>query len=117
MRSKQLGLAPLLNISTTYLEIERWAGKSTAFLQSCKEYRFSFGSVEWQLLSAQVDTVLATSFNWVLTEVIEGPQRKDIGKVLIIKVGNNYHNNHDSSYHQWLNDLVIWNIWRVQDYK
>ena len=88
MRSKQLGLAPLLNISTTYLEIERWAGKSTAFLQSCKEYRFSFGSVEWQLLSAQVDTVLATSFNWVLTEVIEGPQGKDIGKVLIIKVGN-----------------------------
>ena len=52
----------------------------------------------------------------MLTEVIEGPQRKDIGKVLIIKVGNNYHNNHDSSYHQWLNDLVIWNIWRVQDY-
>ena len=117
LNTKQLGLVPLLNISTTYLEIERWAGKSTAFLQSCKEYRFSFGSVEWQLLSAQVDTVLATSFNWVLTEVIEGPQRKDIGKVLIIKVGNNYHNNHDSSYHQWLNDLVIWNIWRVQDYK
>ena len=30
--------------------------------------------------------------------------------------GRQYHNNHDSSYHQWLNDLVIWNIWRVQDY-
>ena len=88
LNTKQLGLVPLLNISTTYLEIERWAGKSTAFLQSCKEYRFIFGSVEWQLLSAQVDTVLATSFNWVLTEVIEGHQGKDIGKVLIIKVGN-----------------------------
>ena len=43
------------------------------------------------------------------------PSRKRYSQSAHYK-GRQYHNNHDSSYHQWLNDLVIWNIWRVQDY-
>ena len=44
--TKQLGMVHLLNISNTYLDIERRVGQSGTFLQSRKEKRFSFRCVE-----------------------------------------------------------------------
>ena len=54
----------LLNISTTHLYIKRRAGQSAAFLQSPigKDLVLNMLS-DIRLLSAQVDTVLATSFH------------------------------------------------------
>ena len=48
------------------------------------------------------------SVGWV-RKVVSLNRGRDIDEVLI-KKGWQYHNNHDSSYRQRLNDLVIWNI-------
>ena len=104
-------LPPIWKLSTELVRVLH------AFLQSHKKYRFRFGCVEWHLINASPGRYSSSNFIQLSANGSNrGSSRKRYLQSAYYK-GRQYHDNHDSSHHQRLNDLIIWNIWRVQDYK